>query len=98
MKPRTTNRNRSYYRNHRERAIKRKVHVFQNIWGIDLIKYENGIEIPFPVGRWSKGKVHCSCKMCKYEKYYNIEKTKYKEKKRLMEEEIEEFLYMMNRD
>lgn len=92
MKLRNTNRSRSYYRHQRERAINRKIYIFHHIWGNELTEYKNVKEIPLRVGKWSKGKVHCSCKICKYEKHYKIEKAKYKEKKRVMKEEINEYL------
>lgn len=55
MKPKTTNRNRAYYRHHRRRVIKRKWRIaLHNGW---FIRQEKR-------GKLSKGKVHCSCKMC----------------------------------
>lgn len=93
MKPLKKNRSCSYYRHLRMRAIKRKSYIYHHIWGSDLTEYRNGIMIPFRVGKWSKGKVHCSCKMCKYEKHFNIEKEKYKAKKMAMQKEMDEYVY-----
>jgi len=86
------NRSRDYYRHHRERAIARKVHIYTNIMGNDLMEYRNGRDFPTFRGRFSKGKVHCSCKWCKYEKHYDLEKEKYKAKKNQMKKEIEEYV------
>jgi len=92
VKPLKKNRSRSYTRHQRERVILKKSYIFHHIWGNDLTEYRNGKESPLRVGKWAKGKVHCSCKMCKFEKHFNIEQEKYKEKKRVMKKEITDFL------
>jgi len=84
-------RNRSYYRHHRERMIVKKVYIFTVIMGNELVGFKNGEYYPFITGKYSKGKVHCSCKMCKYHKHYKIEQNKYKHKKALMKKEIDEY-------
>jgi hypothetical protein len=78
------NRNRAYYRHQRRRAIKRKLFIYCHIWG-----WKN---VPFPPGRYAKGKVHCSCRLCKYEKHYKIIKPKYKSKLEQMKREINEWM------
>lgn len=87
MKNRPTN----YYRHQRERAIKRKVNIIKNVWN-----YSNDDLLLHPwlikPGKLSKGKLHCSCKMCKYEKHYQILKIKYKSKLGSMKNEIDNYL------
>ena len=60
------NRNRSYYRRQRIRAIRRKESILRKIGG------ENNLEAwtRGSVGRLSKGKIHCSCWMCR-SKFYD---------------------------
>lgn len=77
-------RTRAYYRHQRNRAIARKKRIFSMYW-------RNG-EPWFPVGKWNKGKVHCSCKLCRYEQYHGIPKLKYAMKEKWMKQEIDEFL------
>lgn len=59
------NRNRSYYRRRRIRAIRRKVSILRRMGG------ENHLEAwtRGSVGRLSKGKIHCSCWMCRSKSY-----------------------------
>jgi hypothetical protein len=53
VKPHRQNRNRSYYRHHRKRVIRRKAKIVEQIgW------YERRL------GCFAKGKIHCSCWMC----------------------------------
>ena len=37
-------------------------------------------------GTLSKGKVHCACRMCRYEQYHAIPKVKYKEQWKAMQQ------------
>lgn len=54
-------RNRGYYREKRRNAIKRKFNILKNNWGSDeAIKHFQDSK-----GKLSKGKVHCSCRMCR---------------------------------
>ncbi|WP_238600539.1 hypothetical protein [Metasolibacillus meyeri] len=56
MKPYRTNRSRAYYRHHRRRAIRRKMNIAKaRQWQWNP---------PIALGKWSKGKIHCSCWMC----------------------------------
>ena len=41
-------------------------------------------------GTLSKGKVHCSCRMCRYEQYYAIPKAKHQAKWKAMQKEIDD--------
>lgn len=85
MKSHHTNRSRSYYRHHRKRAIARKVHILNQVFGISLKDLVNDVRC------YPKNKVHCSCCMCKPEKFFKIEKEKYKFSKRDMQSEINEY-------
>ncbi|MGE7023788.1 hypothetical protein [Solibacillus cecembensis] len=76
------NRSKSYTRHHRERIIQKKWAILKNVF-----QMENEF---LPVrGSLSKGKVHCSCRMCRYEQYHGIPKAKYKVNWRALQEEID---------
>ncbi|MBP1966431.1 hypothetical protein [Paenibacillus aceris] len=54
MKSKVKNRTRAYYRHHRKRVIYRKSKIAKRIgWFEDC------------VGKFAKGKVHCSCHYCR---------------------------------
>ena len=84
------NRSRSYYRHQRKRAINRKLEIVRHVWGVDK---EDDVEHPYikHPGKLSKAKLNCSCKMCKYEKHYDIPKPNVKSKKDLMQLDIQEY-------
>ena len=44
-----------YNRHHRERVIKRKKDLSNQLYGHDYYRHD---------GKYSKGKIHCSCDMC----------------------------------
>ena len=55
------NRNRSFYRRQRKHAISRKVYILRQIGGENLVQaWARGA-----TGRFSKGKIHCSCRLCR---------------------------------
>ena len=60
-------RTRVYRRDVRNKAIARKKAICKHVlnWS-DWYKYD---------GQYSKGKVHCSCWMCAYNKRYNVPKV-----------------------
>ena len=59
------NRDRSYYRKQRMRAIQRKETILRKLGGEEnVLAWEHGA-----VGRLSKGKIHCSCWMCRRKSY-----------------------------
>lgn len=78
-------RSRAYYRHQRKRVIKRKKRIYLEYWKVESMN--------FPEGKLDKGKVHCGCLMCKYEKHFNIEKIKDKAKKQSMKKEIDDYLF-----
>ena len=59
------NRDRSYYRKQRMRAIHRKETILRQLGGEEyVLAWEHGA-----AGRLSKGKIHCSCPMCRHKSY-----------------------------
>lgn len=56
-------RDRAYYRQMRHRAISRKKAISRHVYGMDWYKKD---------GQYSKGKIHCGCGICKYDKKYGI--------------------------
>ena len=62
-------RSRGYYRKQRERAINRKFAIQE----VRMGKQEaHKFYRTFPKGALSKGKVHCSCPMCRTKSYDNL--------------------------
>ena len=58
-------RDRGYYRSQRERTIRRKKNLLHGIGGQDyVLSWTRGAE-----GRLAKGKIHCSCPMCRLKTY-----------------------------
>ncbi|MEK4715786.1 hypothetical protein H7992_16645 [Sporosarcina sp. resist] len=80
------NRSKAYTRYQRERVIQRKWVILK-----DILQRE-GESMPVR-GTLSKGKVHCSCKICRYEQYYGIPKSKYKAQWEGMQKEIGCYIY-----
>ena len=57
-------RTRAYTRKMRAKHIKRKKRITAHYWSADTYPY-------YPHdGMYSKGKVHCSCRMCRAKDYY----------------------------
>ncbi|WP_153733343.1 hypothetical protein [Sporosarcina obsidiansis] len=80
------NRSRAYTRHQRERVIQKKSSILQNVLHIE--------EKHMPIrGTLSKGKVHCSCKMCRYEQFYRIPQVKHKVCWEEMQREIDDSIY-----
>ena len=77
------NRTKAYIRYQRERIIRRKWAILKNVY---LLEKES-----MPTrGTLSKGKVHCSCRMCRYAQYHGIPKTKYKAIWKAMQQGIDD--------
>lgn len=55
------NRTRDWHRFQRERAIARKAGILRRNWGAEEVNLWTGGKL----GRLSKGKIHCSCWMCR---------------------------------
>jgi len=61
----------SYRREIRNRKISSKKRFVNRAYGYDWYKHD---------GQYSKGKIHCSCRMCTYSKFYDLPRLKdYKE-------------------
>jgi len=57
--------NRAYRRSQRERVINRKIHILRKFGGKEYVfAWSRGKR-----GRFAKGKIHCSCKMCRAKSY-----------------------------
>lgn len=69
-------RTRSYRREVRNKTIARKKRICRAIYGASIGGFENPGAWYKHDGQYSKGKIHCSCKMCTYSKYYGIPKFK----------------------
>jgi hypothetical protein len=58
-------RSRAYYRWQRRRVIRKKVDVLKRIGGTEsVLAWTRG-----QYGRLAKGKIHCSCRMCRTKSY-----------------------------
>ena len=53
----------AYTRYVRNKAIQRKKRICKKVYGWGYYDHD---------GQYSKGKIHCSCWMCKYSKHYNL--------------------------
>ena len=79
------NRSKAYTRHQRERVIQKKIWIARNVFN-----WDDNEEKYLPVrGKFSKGKVHCSCSLCHYEQYHGIPKAKYQTKWHAMKMEID---------
>lgn len=65
-------RTRSYRREVRNKTIARKKRICRAIYGASIGGVENPGAWYKHDGQYSKGKIHCSCKMCTYSKYYGL--------------------------
>ena len=75
-------RTRAYTRHQRARTIERKWFILKHIW-------QREPEYMPVKGTLSKNKIHCSCRMCRYEQYHGIPKAKYKARWAEMKKEMD---------
>lgn len=75
-------RTRSYRREVRNKEIARKKRICLEIMGYDWYKHD---------GQYSKGKIHCSCKMCTYSKYYGLPTLKDKREREILKEALSNY-------
>jgi hypothetical protein len=73
-------RNRGYYRQQRTRAINRKKGILKRIGGDEYV-FAWAQNEP---NRLSKGKIHCSCRMCRKKSYDGISHSDAKKLLRFM--------------
>lgn len=80
-------RDRAYLRKQRKRIINKKYHIREFIWGKEFTKeyYKDN-----PKGELSKGKIHCSCHLCRIK---SCDELSYRDKKNLLflNSQIKEF-------
>ena len=75
-------RNRAYYRWHRLRVINRKTDMLMRLGGEE---YVEGWTRGKP-GRLAKGKIHCSCPMCRRKSYDSPSHSDVKQKEGLKQQ------------
>ena len=85
----TISRDIAYRRNQRKHAINRKGRIIRTSFGTELENFRNSNQKGHVSGKLDKGKVHCSCRMCRYEKPHKIEKDFVKAKHKDMIKEID---------
>ena len=77
------NRDRRYHRMQRCRAIHRKIGILRRIGGEQyVLAWSHG-----KTGRFAKGKIHCSCPMCR-SKSYDEEHIRDKRMKQAADEQL----------
>lgn len=87
-KPNKKNRSRDYYRYNRKKAINRKYNIRKNLWGTQQTEeYYNCVA----KGSLSKGKIHCSCPMCRTKSHDELDNC---DKKKIdsMNDKLNEYL------
>lgn len=79
---------RAYRRSQRMRVIKRKVRLLKKYGGEKYVSAWSGGGKK--TGRFAKGKIHCSCRMCRNKSY---DAPSHTDKKKLLsgEQQIEEY-------
>lgn len=82
------NRSKAYIRHQRERIIRKKWATLKNVFLLE----RNYMPVR---GKLSKGKIHCSCRICRYEQYHSIPKAKHKAKLKAMKEEIDDHFQLI---
>lgn len=84
-------RTRSYRREVRNKTIARKKRICRAIYGASI----GGVETPGAWykhdGQYSKGKIHCSCKMCTYSKYYGLPRFKDEKEREILKEALSNY-------
>lgn len=76
------NRTRSYRREVRNKEIARKKRICLEIMGHDWYKHD---------GQYSKGKIHCSCKMCKYSRHFGLPTIRDEREKSIEDEALKDY-------
>ena len=79
------NRTRSYRREVRNKAIRRKKAICQHVYwdGCDWYKHD---------GQYSNGKIHCSCRMCTYSKFYDLPRFSDYKDREVVKEAMKDYL------
>ena len=76
-------REKAYRRYVRNKAIKRKKRIRNKICGDGNTYYKFD-------GQYSKGKIHCSCPLCTYDKYYDLKRLEDFKQEKIFKSQLEE--------
>lgn len=79
------NRSKAYIRHQRERIIRKKWSILKDV----MLRESEYMPVR---GTLSKGKIHCSCRICRYEQYHSIPRAKHKAKLKAMKQEIDDYV------
>ncbi len=85
------NKSRAELRDQRKRHILRKIHILRKLGGEEYVSaWSRG-----QPGRLSKGKIHCSCWMCRIKSYDNLSRSdrRKEDAMRRQERDLEVFGY-----
>ena len=75
-------RTRAERRELRNKHIRRKKNICTKAYGWDWYKHD---------GQYSKGKIHCSCKMCKYGRHYGLPTIRDEREKELVDSHFNDY-------
>lgn len=88
------NRTKAYYRHHRWRSIRRKYEIRKQLWGKEAVDeyYSKDGHSGVALGTLSKGKIHCSCPMCRSK---SKDGWSHRDRKKIenMNQQIKEYFY-----
>ncbi|MBL4952017.1 hypothetical protein JK635_07315 [Neobacillus sp. YIM B02564] len=88
-KPKSTVRNRGYYRKQAFRLKQKRTKEVKQILGKQ--EFFRLVENNALTGIENRHVLGCSCDMCKFEKHYSIESAKYKRKRLRLEQSLHEY-------
>ena len=84
-------RTRAYRRDARNKAIARKKRICREIYGTRIGGKEKTGSWYKHAGQYSKGKIHCSCRMCTFSKYYDLPRLSDYQEKEYVREALEDY-------
>ena len=76
------NRTRAYRREVRNKAIRRKKRIRHEVYGYSWYPHD---------GQYSKGKIHCSCAICTYEKTYDLPRLSDRKDKEVIKSAMDDY-------
>lgn len=79
------NRTRNYRREERNKAIRRKKKICHQVYSGESGWYKYD-------GQYSKGKIHCSCRMCTYSKFYDLPRLSDYKDREVVKSAMEDYL------
>ena len=84
-------RDRAYYRMQRRRAISRKISVLEQVQGKESVQaWTRGSP-----GRLSKGKIHCSCPLCRVKSYDELSHRDRKQMESAVQQLLDGWLFLL---